>query len=61
METQGGSYQVVPGSCNAVWITNHWVVTCSVALQGCGTSVCAEQRSACVFDDPVRVVSTTQC
>ena len=62
MATQAGaSYEVIEGSCSAVWISDHWVVSCTVALEGCSTAVCRETLSACAFDAPVRVVPTAQC
>lgn len=55
------AYVVDGGSCSAVQIGDHWVVTCQATIAGCQGSVCAATLSVCVFDDPRRVVPTDQC
>ena len=57
----GPAYYVIDGSCSSVSNGSHFVVSCSLALQGCQTAVCAETHSACVYDNPARVVPASQC
>jgi hypothetical protein len=55
------AYDVDTGSCTAADFGAHWVVTCSAQLAGCQSAACRTTLSACVFEDPRRVVSAAQC
>lgn len=58
----GTGYATDPGSCNAVQIGGHWVVTCQASLVGCvGGPECQTNVSVCVFVDPVVVRAADQC
>ena len=61
MTTSGPKrYTVDTGTCSAVHIGDHWIVSCTGRLAGCSSSACETQLQVCVYADR-RVVSGSSC
>ncbi len=54
------SYTVDPGTCSAVYLGDHWVVSCTAQLSGCQNEACERPLQVCVFADR-RVVPASSC
>ena len=54
-------YGVGPESCTAIWLNDHWVVTCQVSLTGCSGAQCAASVSLCVFGSRPMIVADSRC
>ena len=54
-------YGVGPEDCTAVWLNDHWVVTCQVRLTGCSGAQCAASVSLCVFGSHPVIVADSRC
>ena len=54
-------YAVDPAACTAIWLNDHWVVTCQVSLTGCSGAQCAASVSLCVFGSRPMIVADSRC
>jgi hypothetical protein len=55
------AYTVDGGTCTAVHIGDHWVVSCSAHLSGCQSDACRRDLQVCVYDADRRVVPASNC
>ena len=54
------AYNVDSGSCSAVHIGDHWIVSCTGRLAGCQSASCERDLQVCVYADR-RVVPASNC
>ena len=54
-------YGIGADDCTAVWLNDHWVVTCLFDLTGCAGSQCAGSISLCVFGSHPMIVPDSRC
>lgn len=54
------SYTVDSGTCSAVRLSDHWIVSCTGRLSGCQSDACDQPLQVCVFADR-RVVPAASC
>lgn len=55
------AYTVDAGSCSAVHLGDHWIVSCTARLAGCQTAACGREMQVCVYDADRRVVPAASC
>lgn len=49
------------GDCIPIWLNGHWVVTCTVTLEGCAGTNCVASLSVCVFPTEPAIVPDRFC
>jgi hypothetical protein len=54
------AYDIDTGSCSAVHIGDHWIVSCTAHVSGCQSAACERELQACVYADR-RVVNASSC